>query len=223
MRLEIKTAWVFWTKWIWLEAWKPSVRLLKQSSLVRWTAVVACLIGLSGFLAFKGYAKTADRAEWFLWNNLVGALIIFIVVFAINWLVAPGRLLARDITRELICQWLTVINEKVGEGGRLIEEIRLGQDITAAQQECWRESTRRFFVENCPRYESIFDDIELGPLGPMLDLPARLRANTPLGLRMESPMENQRETLIGMISRRRANLRRIYEGLLPTSICGGFQ
>lgn len=193
-----------------------------QSSLMKWTVIIACLVGLSGFLAFEGYDKTADRAKWFLWNNLGGAAVIFIGVFVFNWFIAPGRLLARDITRELICGWLNVINEKVGEGGRLIEAIRLDQDMTAAQQEFerWRESTRRFFIDNLPVYESIFDDIELGPLGPLLDLPARLRANTPLGLRMESPMENQRETLIDMISRRRANLQRIYEALLPISVSG---
>jgi hypothetical protein len=105
--------------------------------------------------------KTADRLEWFLWNNVGGAVVIFIGVFVYNWLIAPGRLLLRDITRETTREWLTVINRKAGEAGRLIEAIRLGQDMATAQQEFerWRESTRRFFVDSLPLYEPIFDEI----------------------------------------------------------------
>ena len=185
---------------------------------------IALIVGLSALLAFEGYDKTADRAEWFLFNNVAGACIIFVGAFLYNWFIAPGRLLAREISRELVNEWLTVINGKVAEAGKLIEAIRLGQDMTIAQQEfeSWRESTRRFFVERLPRYEPIFDDVELGPFGPLLDLPARLRAISPPGSHnfMESQPGNLRQDLIDTISRRRANLQRIYEGLLPISISG---
>jgi hypothetical protein len=121
-------------------------------------------------------------------------------------------------------KWLNIIDEKVREAGKLIEAVRLGQDMAAAQREFenWRESTRHFFINNLPRYEPIFDDIEMGGFGPLLDLPARLRANSAPGFRefMDSQPENHREALVDMISRRRANLQRIYEGLLPISISG---
>src|ERR1700720_1263500 len=133
MRQEIKAAWVFWTQWIWLEAWKPSMRLVKRSSLLQVSGCIALIVGLSALLAFEGYDKTADRAEWFLFNNVAGVGIIFIGVFLYNWFIAPGRLLAREINRELVNEWLTVINGKVAEAGKLIEAIRLGQDMTIAQ------------------------------------------------------------------------------------------
>jgi hypothetical protein len=224
MRLAILHAWVFWTQWIWREAWVPSMRAVRQSSLLTWAIVMACVIALSATLAFEGHDKAEDQLKWFLWNNVVGAVVIFIAMFIFNFFLAPGHLLARDITRELVGGWLIIINDKTTEAATLIEAIRLGQDIATARQDFdrWRESTRRFFAENLPLYEPIFDDIECGPFGALLDLPARLRASSPLGFQnyMAAQPENPGEALIDMISRRRANLRRIYENLLPTSVSG---
>jgi hypothetical protein len=146
------------------------------------------------------------------------------MVFVFNWLIAPGRLLARDVTREVVCKWLSVINAKAREAGRLVEAIRSGHDIAIVRHdfELWRESTRRFFIDNIPLYEPIFDDVESGPFSPLLDLPARLRAVSPPGFRelMESQPANTQEALIDMIRGRQANLQRIYEGLLPITISG---
>jgi hypothetical protein len=87
MRQEIRAAWEFWAKWIWLEAWEPSMTAIKRSSLVTRAGCVAFLVGLSGVFAFEGYDKTADRVKWFLWSNLGGAAVIFLVIFVYNLIV----------------------------------------------------------------------------------------------------------------------------------------
>jgi len=200
------------------------VRVIRQSSFVTWAVIAAFLIALSATLALEGHDKAVDQLKWFLWNNVVGAIIIFAVVFVVNLFIAPGRLLARDIDRALVREWLIVINSKIAEAAALIEAIRLGQDVTTARAdfEQWRESTRHFFSVNLPVYEPIFDDTECGPFGPLLDLPSKLRASSPLGFQnyMALQPEKPEEALVEMISRRRANLQRICEGLLPISLSG---
>jgi hypothetical protein len=133
-------------------------------------------------------------------------------------------LLGRDIVRTLVVEWLGMINNHIADGGRLIERIRLGDDISGARAdfETWRTSTRLFLQDNLPSYVVIFDDPEMGPFGPILDLPEKLRATMPLGFgkQMERREPDPREALIEMISRRRANLQRIYESLLPITISG---
>ncbi len=150
MRQEHRVAFVFWTRWIWFEAWGPTVKALSRSSLVSRFVIGAFIVGLSGFAAVERGQKASDQIHWFVWNNLIGAAAIFSIIFIWNWLLAPGRLLARDIVRELVRDWVAVINGKIGEAGRLIEAIRLGRDISAAtiDFERWREETRRFLSEN---------------------------------------------------------------------------
>jgi hypothetical protein len=224
MRQEHRVAFVFWTQWIWFEAWRPTVKALSRSSLVSRFVIGAFIVGLSGFAAVEGWQKAGDQIKWFVWNNLIGAAAIFSIIFIWNWLLAPGRLLARDIVRELVRDWVAVINGKIGEAGRLIEAIRLGRDISAATTdfERWREETRRFLSENLPNYEPIFDDVEMGPFGPLLDLPAKLQAASPPGFQayMNARSVDPNEPLLEMISRRKGNLQRIYESLLPMTISG---
>jgi hypothetical protein len=145
MRQESKTAFVFWTQWIWHEAWSPTVRALAQSSLISRLGILAFIVALSGFWATEGAAKAADQIKWFLWYNLIGAVAVFCALLAWNLFLAPGHLLAREVTRDLVRGWVIAINGKIGESGRLIESIRLGEDISTATKafEQWREETRR--------------------------------------------------------------------------------
>lgn len=200
------------------------MRALRRSLLLSFSGWIACVVALSGFFAFEGYDKTIDRMIWFLWYNLGGSVAIFSTIFVYNWIIAPGRLLRREVGREAARGWLHIIDTKKAEAGKLIEAIHLGQEMEAAQQdfERWRENTRQFFVENLPLYELIFDDVEMGPFAPLLDLPAKLLSRSPPGFSqfVGSKPDNAREALVDMISRRRANLCRIYERLLPVSISG---
>lgn len=200
------------------------MRSLASSSLVTRSVCFACIIGLSGFLAFEGYDKTADQAKWFIWNNVIGAIGLFLLVLMWNLFLAPGRLLSHEIGREVFGQWLSTINIKISEANGLIEAIKLKQDLSISRQqfETWRDETRCFFRKNIPIYEPIFDDIEMGPYGPLLDLPARMRASSSVGFQnyMNAIPEDPSETLIDLISRRRGNLQRIYERLAPMSLSG---
>jgi hypothetical protein len=80
----------------------------------------------------------------------------------------------------------------------------------------------RFFNESLPGYEIIFDDLEYGPMGPLLQVQSQMW-NRRLGLTahgQQNEQEERRHALIDMISRRRANLSRIYENLAPFSVTG---
>ncbi len=200
------------------------MKALQESSLVSKFVIGAFVFALSGILVIQGEQKANDQFKWFVLNNLIGAAGVFLLIFIWNLFLAPGRLLLRDITRELVRGWVLVINGKIGEAGRLMESIRLGRDISAATQdfERWREETRQFLTENLPSYEPIFDDVEMGPFGSLLDLPAKLRAVSLPGFQahMSARPVDPKEPLLEMISRRRGNHQRICEALLPITISG---
>jgi hypothetical protein len=182
--------------------------------------ICSFIIGSLIFWWQEGLPAAETQLGRFLAYNVAPLVVFFALFFVVELFLAPGRLLWRDIGRELSGEWLDFIVSKIGEGGRLIEEIRLGQDLTEARAsfDAWVDSVRQFLRVNLPRYEHIFDDIDVGPFGPLLDLPNRMRAALPANFpAMARPVEDPRETLIDMISRRRSNLERIYEQLAPLS------
>jgi hypothetical protein len=198
------------------------MRRIPSWSILSGYIICSVIIGSLIFWWQKGLLAAETQLGRFLAYNVVPFFAFLAVFFVVELFLAPGRLLWRDIGRELSGEWLDFIVSKIGEGGRLIETIRLGQgqDLTEARAsfDTWVDSVRQFFKINLPRYEHIFDDIDVGPFGPLLDLPNRMRAALPANFpAMARPVEDARETLIDMISRRRSNLERIYEQLAPLS------
>jgi hypothetical protein len=191
---------------------------LRSLGLLGWAVCIITIIALAAFRAIYGNDGGFQQAVWFVVYNVIGYVVLFVVFYIREVWKAPGRLLARDVGREVVGSYLEILSQKLGHGGRLLEQVKLrgSTEATLHQFDVWVSDCRDFLRNNLARTEPIFDDLELGPFGPLLELD---QFRVPLGPKL-TPEQDARNILVDMISRRRANLQRIYEILLPIAVIG---
>lgn len=195
------------------------MKRLRALGLLGWGVCIATILALSLFGVIYGKDGFQQQAVWFLAYNVIGYVLLFVLFYLHEVWRAPGELLARDITREIAKDFALKIQRRFGEGGRLSERLQLDGYSPDIRKEfdAWVEATRADIVSLLPNFESVFDDVEVGGLGPILDLPMEIR-DAPWKKR--SPEEIQRDRLVNALSRRRANLNSIYHHMLPMIVGG---
>jgi hypothetical protein len=183
-----------------------------------WT-IAAFVVGCILYAAWRypHLEQVQEEIEVFVVFALAPAFVFFTCIFFRNLIIAPGELLKRDNVRTIVSEIVADLRKRWDDGGRIIEDIKLISDQKEAQYrfERWRKDTIDYISSNLPpSYIHIFNDVELGGLGAILDI-----NEFDYKIYKDGAQKWKRE-LIDVISRRRHNLSNIIQSLAPMTVSG---